>query len=50
MEEKIICTNVGDSRAIMILDKNHDNNLINSKIYPLSYDCKPELPNEKKNL
>jgi len=46
LEEKIICANTGDSRAIMIYDKNYNDNLINTKIYNLSYDCKPELPNE----
>ena len=50
VEEKIICANAGDSRAIMIFDKTQDDNLINSKIYPLSYDCKPELPNERKRI
>ena len=46
LEEKIICANTGDSRAIMIYDTNYSDNLINTKIYNLSYDCKPELPNE----
>ena len=46
LEEHIICANTGDSRAIIVFDENHDDNLVNSKIYPLSYDCKPELPNE----
>ena len=46
LEEKIICANTGDSRAIMIYDTNNSDNLINTKIYNLSYDCKPELPNE----
>ena len=46
LEEKIICANTGDSRAIMIYDKNFNDNLMNTKIYNLSYDCKPELPNE----
>ena len=50
LEDKIICANTGDSRAIMIFDKSRDDNLINSKIYPLSYDCKPELPNERKRI
>ena len=36
----------GDSRAIIVFDEKRDDNLMNSKIYPLSYDCKPELPNE----
>jgi len=46
LEEHIICANTGDSRAIIVFDENRDDNLVNSKIYPLSYDCKPELPNE----
>ena len=50
LEEKIICANAGDSRAIMIYDKNKDDNLLESKIYNLSYDCKPELPNERKRI
>ena len=50
LEEKIICANAGDSRAIMIYSKNHDDNLLNTQIYNLSYDCKPELPNERKRI
>ena len=50
LEEKIICANAGDSRAIMIYDKNKDDSLLESQIYNLSYDCKPELPNEKKRI
>jgi serine/threonine protein phosphatase PrpC len=51
LEDKIICANTGDSRAIIIYDDNsYDNNLSNSKICPLSYDCKPELPNERKRI
>jgi serine/threonine protein phosphatase PrpC len=50
LEEHIICANIGDSRAIVIFDENHKDNLVNSKIYPLSYDCKPELPKEKKRI
>ena len=50
LEEHIICANIGDSRAIVIFDENHKDNLANSKIYPLSYDCKPELPKEKKRI
>jgi serine/threonine protein phosphatase PrpC len=51
LEENIICANAGDSRAIMIYDDiSSDNNLINSKVFPLSYDCKPENPNEKKRI
>ena len=50
LEEHIICANIGDSRAIVIFDENYKDNLVNSKIYPLSYDCKPELPKEKKRI
>ena len=51
LEENIICANAGDSRAIMIYDEYpSDINLINSKIFPLSYDCKPENPNEKERI
>ena len=49
--DKIICSNAGDSRAILIFDKDkNNNNLMSSKIYPLSFDCKPDLPNEKKRI
>ena len=44
----IICSNTGDSRAMIVYDS--DDNLFQSQIYPLSYDCKPELPNEKKRI
>ena len=50
IEEKIICANTGDSRAIIIYSKDNNDNLINTKIYNLSYDCKPELPNECKRI
>ena len=50
LEEHIICANTGDSRAIAIFDDNFEDNLMDSKIYPLSYDCKPELPNEEKRI
>ena len=51
LEEHIICANAGDSRAIAIYDENfEDNQFSNSKIFPLSYDCKPDLPNEKKRI
>ena len=46
LEEHIICANTGDSRAIAVFDENYNDNLMDSKVYPLSYDCKPELPNE----
>jgi serine/threonine protein phosphatase PrpC len=50
LEEHIICANVGDSRAILIFDDSSNNNLTNTKIYPLSYDCKPENPHEKQRI
>ena len=50
LEEHIICANVGDSRAILIFDDSSSPNLSNTKIYPLSYDCKPENPNEKQRI
>ena len=50
LEEHLICANVGDSRAILVYDENYDDNLLNSKIYNLSYDCKPNLPLEKKRI
>jgi len=50
LEEKIICANTGDSRAIIIYNKDNNDNLVNTKIYNLSYDCKPELPNECKRI
>ena len=50
LEEHIICANTGDSRAIMVYDQNNDDNLVNSKVFPLSYDCKPDLPNELKRI
>ena len=50
LEEHLICANAGDSRAIMIFDESNNNNLTNTKIYPLSYDCKPEIPNERQRI
>ena len=51
LEEHLICANTGDSRAILVYDETDTNNkLKNTKIYLLSYDCKPELPNEKKRI
>ena len=40
--EHIICSNIGDSRAILIYD--------NNKIFELSQDSKPEVPEEKKRI
>ena len=47
LEQKIICANSGDSRAIIVY-KNKSKKI--TKIFPLSYDCKPELPNERKRI
>ena len=41
---KIICANIGDSRAIMVYSNNQ--NLFGTKIFPLSLDSKPDLPSE----
>ena len=49
--EKIICANVGDSRAILVYSsKIEDDKLSSTKIYELSHDQKPELPEEKKRI
>ena len=49
--DKLICSNVGDSRAILIYtSKIEDIDLLSTKIYELSYDQKPELPKEKKRI
>ena len=50
LEEHLVCANCGDSRAIIIIDEDYNNNLINSKSIPLSIDCKPELLEEKKRI
>ena len=50
LDEKLICANTGDSRAILIYDESNNDNLRDTKIYLLSYDCKPDLPNEKKRI
>ena len=49
LEEHIICANTGDSRSILVYDETNNNNNL-TKIYNLSYDCKPELPSEKKRI
>ena len=41
---KIICANVGDSRAILVYSNSP--NLNNTKIFPLSSESKPNLPSE----
>ena len=45
---KLICANSGDSRAILIYSTDNYNKgqLINTKIFPLSQDAKPDLPSE----
>ena len=45
---RIICANVGDSRAILVYSNN--TNLFNAKIFPLSVDSKPDLPQEIKRI
>jgi serine/threonine protein phosphatase PrpC len=50
LDEHIICANTGDSRAILIYDDSNDKNLSNTKIFNLSNDAKPDLPNEKKRI
>ena len=51
---KIICANLGDSRAILIYEDSDDNNnksnILYTKVYPLSSDSKPDLPSEKKRI
>ena len=47
----LISANVGDSRAILIYNDNpKDDELKDSKIFELSIDQKPELPEEKKRI
>lgn len=43
----IICANAGDSRAILVYDKNKNSNY---KVFPLSIDSKPELKEEKERI
>ena len=50
LEEHLICANAGDSRAILIYDDKNDEKLRNTKIYPLSFDCKPQNPSERKRI
>ena len=45
---KIICANVGDSRAILVYSNSP--NLSKTKIFPLSLDSKPNLPSELKRI
>ena len=39
----------GDSRAILVYDESQDN-LKNTKVFPLSHDAKPDLPREKERI
>ena len=48
--ERLICANAGDSRGILIYEEKNSFNLSNTKIFMLSYDCKPEIPFEKKRI
>ena len=50
LEEHLICANTGDSRAILVFSESPNDNLASSQIYNLSYDFKPELPDEKKRI
>ena len=50
LDEHIICANTGDSRAILVYDDSKDKSLSNTKIFNLSIDAKPDLPNEKKRI
>ena len=48
---KLICSNVGDSRAILIYtSEENDSKLSSAKVFELSKDQKPELPEEKKRI
>ena len=48
LDENIICANVGDSRAIIVYDESSTDNLKNTKVFPLSYDAKPNNPGDNK--
>ena len=50
LDEHLICSNAGDSRAILVYEDKKSINLQNSKVFLLSNDCKPELPEEKKRI
>ena len=49
LDENLICANTGDSRAILVYDESQ-NNLKNTKVFPLSHDAKPDLPREKERI
>jgi serine/threonine protein phosphatase PrpC len=46
----IICANTGDSRAILISDAIGENNINDFYEMALSYDYKPEMPEEKQRI
>lgn len=46
----IICANTGDSRAILISDSLGKNDINDFFELPLSYDYKPEMPEEKQRI
>ena len=50
LDEHIICANTGDSRAILVYGEANKNKLVNTKIFRLSYDAKPDNPAEKKRI
>ena len=50
LDEHLICANTGDSRAILIYDESPNNNLTQTKVFPLSIDAKPENPDEKERI
>jgi len=50
LDEHIICANTGDSRAILVYGEPNKNKLVNTKIFRLSYDAKPDNPTEKKRI
>ena len=49
LNQKIICANAGDSRAIIVYNNGKDL-LKENKIFPLSHDFKPDLTNERKRI
>ena len=46
----LVCSNVGDSRAIVAFDENNDLDLKYLRAIPLSIDYKPELPEERARI
>ena len=48
--ENIISANVGDSRAILVFDMENDKDLNHLNVFPLSFDSKPETPDERERI